>query len=49
MRHVAQLVEEVATHDPALAVRLKALADDFEYARIADLTRQVRTPVGSEP
>jgi len=37
MGEIDRLIEEVAGHNRPAATRLRALADDFEYARIAAL------------
>jgi len=49
MGEIDRLIGEVADRSQPAATRLRALADDYEYGRIADLVAQLRPPVGSEP
>ncbi|MBL8398947.1 MAG: hypothetical protein JNL84_12545 [Candidatus Accumulibacter sp.] len=42
MNQVERLIGEIAGHSQAAATRLQALANDFEYAQIAELTRGAR-------
>jgi signal transduction histidine kinase/CheY-like chemotaxis protein len=48
MSEIDRLIGEVADHNPPTAARLRASADDFEYARIADLARVARRESGSD-
>ena len=42
MGEIDRLIGEVAGHNQPTAARLRALADDFDYARIADLVQVAR-------
>ncbi|HRD90545.1 MAG TPA: ATP-binding protein, partial [Accumulibacter sp.] len=49
MGEIDRLIEDVAVRHPAAAARLQALADDFEYARIAVLVTEAETVAGASP
>ncbi|WP_300449235.1 hybrid sensor histidine kinase/response regulator [Accumulibacter sp.] len=46
---IDRLIAELADRNPAAAARLRALADDYEYERIADLAGQPRHPAENTP
>ena len=48
MDQIDQLLGEVAAQSPAAAARLRVLADDFEYARIAEWVQVARRELGGE-
>jgi hypothetical protein len=48
MNQVEQLIGEVAAENTAAAVELQTLADEFAYARIAELLQATRRPPGCE-
>ncbi|MBL8399062.1 MAG: response regulator [Candidatus Accumulibacter sp.] len=48
MNQVERLIGEIAGHSQAAATRLQALADNFDYDRIAELLRESRGPAADD-